>query len=314
MVLTVVHRRAGGFYDPDIAERFCQEAPELFRALHEISAWEALLAAEPGKQTYLSATHFEDALGAMADFTDLRSPTTLGHSRVVAELAEGTARCLGLPPDEILTARRAGFVHDLGMTSLPMLLCEKSGPLTEGEWERLRLHTYYTERILTRPQALSRIGQLAALHHERLDRSGYHRGLPGALLPPVARIIAATDMYRAMIEPRAHRAAFTTQAAADQLRAEVNAGRLDGDVVRAVLEAAGHRVRARRRLVAGLTEREIEVLRLLARSQTNKQIAAQLTISMNTVDHHIRNIYAKIGVSTRAAATLFAMQHHLVEY
>jgi HD-GYP domain-containing protein (c-di-GMP phosphodiesterase class II) len=311
--IAVIRRRSGGFYDPALVERFCQEASELFRLLNGPSAWETLLAAEPGEQTSLSKEQFDRALAAIADFTDLRSPTTLGHSRMVAELAEGAARRLGLTPEDILTARRAGFVHDVGMTSLPMLLCEKDGPLTDGEWERVRLHSYYTERILARPLALAYIGQLAALHHERLNRSGYHRGLPGNLLPPIARIIAVADMYQALVEPRPYRSALTSQAAAEQLRAEVKAGRLDADAVNAVLETAGHRVHTRHKLIADLTDREMHVLRLLARSQTNKQIAEQLTISINTVDTHIRHIYAKIGVSTRAAAALFAMQHDLVE-
>jgi HD-GYP domain-containing protein (c-di-GMP phosphodiesterase class II) len=310
--LAVLRRRSGGFYDPKLTERFCREAPVLFHLFEGGSAWERLLAAEPGKRMDLSALQFDEALGAMADFTDIRSPTTLGHSRAVADLAEGAAGCLGLPAEDTLAARQAGLIHDLGMTSLPMLLCEKASPLTEGEWERVRLHPYFTERILARPLALAHIGQLGALHHERLDRSGYHRGLPGELLPPVARIIAAADMYRALVEPRPHRAALRPEAAASQLRAEVRAGRLDGEAVRAVLETAGHRVGTRRQQVAGLTDREIEVLRLLARSQTNKQISEQLTISMNTVDAHIRHIYTKIGVSTRAAAALFAIQHQIV--
>jgi HD-GYP domain-containing protein (c-di-GMP phosphodiesterase class II) len=310
--LAVIRRRSAGFYDPNLAERFCRGAPLLFHLLEGGSAWNRLLATEPGKRIDLSAAQFDEALGAMADFTDIRSPTTFGHSRVVAELAQGAARCLGLSAEDVLAARQAGLVHDLGMTSLPMLLCEKAGPLTEGEWERVRLHPYYTERILARPLALAHIGQLGALHHERLDRSGYHRGLPDSLLPPIARILAVADMYRALIEPRPHRSALSPEAAADQLRGEVRAGRLDSEAVSAVLEAAGHRVRARREQVAGLTDRELEVLRLLAGSQTNKQIAEQLTLSMNTVDSHIRHIYAKIGVSTRAAAALFAIQHHIV--
>ncbi|GAB4578028.1 MAG: 3'3'-cGAMP-specific phosphodiesterase [Anaerolineales bacterium] len=308
----VLRRRAGGFYDPALAARFCQEFPRLIPFLEEPFAWDAVLACEPGAPAVLPEANLDEALCAIADFTDLRSPNTLGHSRAVAELAEGAARQLGLPQTEIDALRRAGYVHDVGMTSLPMLMCEKPGPLTVGEWERVRLHPYYTERILARPRALARIAELATLHHERLDRSGYHRGLPGTLLPPAARILAVADVYRALIEPRPHRPAFAPDQAAGHLRAEVMAGRLDGEAARAVLEAAGHSGSSSPRQVAGLTEREIEVLQLVARSQTNKQIAEQLTVSAHTVDAHIRHIYNKIGVSSRAAATMFAMQNHLV--
>ncbi|HLF28301.1 MAG TPA: HD domain-containing phosphohydrolase [Anaerolineae bacterium] len=309
----VVRQRAGGFYDPTLADRFCREAPRLFRLLEGASTWEAVLTAEPGEQQWLSEAQLDDALQAIADFTDLRSPARLGHSRGVAELVEAAARRLGLSADEVRVARQAGLVHDVGMVALPLLLCEKPGPLTESEWERVRLHPYYTERILARPRALAGIGVVASLHHERLDGSGYHRGLPVTLLPPVARVLAAANLYRALIEPRAHRGALAPEAAAAELRREVQAGRLDGEAVSAVLEAAGHPVnRARSKQVAGLTDREIEVLRLVARSCTNKQIAQQLTLSEHTVDHHIRHIYTKIGVSTRAAATLFALQNHLV--
>jgi HD-GYP domain-containing protein (c-di-GMP phosphodiesterase class II) len=312
--LAIVRRRSGGFYDPALAERFCREGSKLFRLFDGASVWEGVLAAEPGKPGYLSENQIDEALRAIADFTDMRSPTTLGHSRAVAEMAEGAAHRLGLPTDEAVAVRRAGFVHDVGMTSLPMFLCEKAGPLTESEWERVRLHSYYTERILARSRSLAHIGELAALHHERLDRSGYHRRLPGTLLPPAARILAAADVYQALVEPRPHRVARTPEAAASHLRAEVQAGRLDGEAMRAVLETAGHRVSPLRKQVAGLTDREIEVLRLLSKSQTNKQIAQQLAISGNTVDAHIRHIYNKIGGSTRAAATLFAIQNHLVGY
>jgi HD-GYP domain-containing protein (c-di-GMP phosphodiesterase class II) len=310
--IAMLRRRAGGSYDPVLVERFCEHAPQLFGGLNNSSVWDAVLTAEPGQPRYLSDDQLDEALYAIADFADMRSPTTLGHSRAVAALAEEAARGLGLTAADAVTARRAGLVHDLGMAGMPMLLCEKAGPLTDTDWERLRLHPYYTERILVRSQALARLGELAALHHERVDRSGYHRGLPGSLLPPVARIVAAADVYRALIEPRPHRAALTPEAAAAELRREVHAGRLDAEAANAVLQAAGHRVGPRRGQVAGLTEREIEVLRLLTRSQTNKQIASQLTLSESTVDHHIRHIYSKIGVSTRAAATVFALQHHLV--
>jgi DNA-binding NarL/FixJ family response regulator len=133
------------------------------------------------------------------------------------------------------------------------------------------------------------------------------------MLPPAARLLAAADVYHAMTEPRPYRPARPPEAAAAELQREVRAGRLDGEAVNAVLAAAGHRVsRARRTWVAGLSDREVEVLRLVARGLSNKQIAAQLQISKETVNHHVRHIYDKIDVSTRAAATLFAMQHDLL--
>jgi DNA-binding CsgD family transcriptional regulator len=112
-----------------------------------------------------------------------------------------------------------------------------------------------------------------------------------------------------MREPRPHRPARTDEDAAAQLQAEVSAGRFDADAVDAVLRAAGHRVARRNDGPAGLTQREVEVLRLVARGLTNKQIATELTISSKTVANHVERIYAKIGASSRARAGLFAMQH-----
>ncbi len=189
----------------------------------------------------------------------------------------------------------------------------KPGPLTTREWERVRLHPYYTERVLARPGVLARLGALASLHHERLDGSGYYRGLSANMLSPAARILAVADVYHAMTELRPHRPALTSEQAAEQLRREARAGRLDGEAVSQVLLAAGHAVRtSRHELVAGLSTRQVEVLRLIARGYTIKQIARTLTLSEKTVDNHIQHIYNKIGVSTRAGATLFAMEQNLL--
>jgi DNA-binding NarL/FixJ family response regulator len=114
-----------------------------------------------------------------------------------------------------------------------------------------------------------------------------------------------------LIEPRPHRQAFTPVAAAAELRAEVRAGRLDGDAVDAVLRAAGHRVGRRREGPKGLTARELEVLRLLACGLSNKEIAARLVISRKTAGTHVEHIYAKTGASNRAQASLFAARHGL---
>ena len=175
------------------------------------------------------------------------------------------------------------------------------------------MHPYYTERVLARPGVLARLGALAALHHERLDGSGYYRGLPASMLSPAARILAAADVYHAMTEPRPHRPPLMPEIAAEQLQREVRAGRLDGEAVSNVLATAGHIVRTpRREMVAGLSERQVEVLRLIAGGYSMKQIAGLLTISEKTVDNHIQHIYNKIGVSTRAGATLFAMEQDLL--
>jgi HD-GYP domain-containing protein (c-di-GMP phosphodiesterase class II) len=311
--VAMAQERKGAAHDPRMVERFCQQATHLLAGLEEEPTWEVVLALEPGARLCLSESQFDSACLALADFADLKSPYTLGHSRGVAELAAEAARRCGLPEADVVTIRRAGLLHDIGRVGVSAGIWGKPGPLSEREWERVRMHPYYTERVLARPPALARLGTLASMHHERLDGSGYHRGVPASMLSPAARILAAADVYHAMLEPRPHRPARTPEAAADELRGEVRAGRLDGEAARGVLAAAGHRVRSTRRaLVAGLSEREVEVLRLLARGHTKKHIAQLLTISQKTVDQHTMHIYNKIAVSTRAAATLFAMEHDLL--
>ena len=305
--------RAGGAYDPRLVEHFCQRAEALVAGLDEVPSWDAVLAIEPGERPFLSEKQFDRACRAIADFADMQSPYLLGHSSGVAELAAAAARKSGLPECEAVALRRAGMLHDVGRTGVSAGIWAKPGPLSEKEWEQVRLHAYYTERILARPATLARLGALASLHHERLDGSGYHRGAPASQLSLPARILAAADVYHALIEPRPHRPARTPEAAANELQREAWLGRLDSEAVNAVIAAAGHRMRPiRREMPAGLSEREVEVLRLLARGHSMKQIAALLTISPKTVDRHIQHIYSKIGVSTRAAATLFAMQHDLL--
>ena len=167
--------------------------------------------------------------------------------------------------------------------------------------------------MLARLRGLGQVGVIAAQHHERLDGSGYHRGVPATLLPMTVRILAAADIYHALTEPRPHRAAQPRDEAAAEVRRQVRAGLLDDEAARAVLLVAGHRLRSTHRAwVAGLSDREIEVLRLVARGHSNRQMAMRLSISASTIHHHIQHIYSKLGVSTRAAATLFAMRHHLL--
>jgi len=210
--------------------------------------------------------------------------------------------------------RRAALVHDLGRVGVSAAIWCKTGALSASEWERVRLHPYYTERVFARSPNLARLAALAATHHEHLDGSGYHRGLTSTVLTPAARLLAAANAYCARLESRPHRPPATPDAAADALRRDVRAGRFDAGAVDAVLSAAGHRVqRARRSPSAELTGRELEVLRLIARGLSNKQIGSQLSITEKTVEHHVTHIYNKIDASTRAGATLFAMQHHMLD-
>ncbi|MGZ4489327.1 MAG: HD domain-containing phosphohydrolase [Nocardioidaceae bacterium] len=260
----------------------------------------------------VEGTGLDTALEAMADAVDLKSPHQAGHSRGVANLAAAAGRAAGLGEEDVRTLRRAGLIHDLGRLGVSNAVWDKPGPLTEAEWERVRLHPYLTDRMMARVTALGACRGIAAKHHERLDGSGYPRGLTAASLGREDRLLAAADAYHAMTEPRPYRTPLSPETAARRLEDEVRAGRLDEPAVNAVLRAAGHRAPARSGRPHGLTPREVEVLRLLARGHSNREIARVLTTTPKTASNHIEHIYAKLGVRSRAQATLFATQHGLV--
>jgi HD-GYP domain-containing protein (c-di-GMP phosphodiesterase class II) len=310
----VLRSRAGSAHDPRLVDRFCAAATGLLGDLADADIWELASDAEPGRRMLLDGVQIDRAATAFADFADLKSPYTVGHSRGVARLAATAARTCGLPEADAVAVERAALVHDIGRAGVPARLWEKPGPLTPAEWERVRLHSYYADRALARAGVLARVGALASHHHERLDGTGYHRGSTAAQLPFVARLLAAADTFHAMTEARPHRPALSIDYAADELRREVRNGRLDGEAVQAILSAAGQRRGPRRTpRIGGLTDRELEVVRLLARGMSDRQIAERLTVSERTAHHHVEHIYGKLGVSTRAAATVVALQHDLVD-
>jgi HD-GYP domain-containing protein (c-di-GMP phosphodiesterase class II) len=177
----------------------------------------------------------------------------------------------------------------------------------------MRMHTYYTERMLAQPPALARIGAIASMAQERCDGSGHHRGLSGPAIPITGRLLAAACAYRTMIEPRSHRPAMSAKQAMTELHAEVRGGRLDADAVESVLEAAGQSHSKRRGGPAGLTPREIQVLQLIARGASTRQVGQRLEITTKTADTHVERIYAKTGASTRSTVTLFAMRNGLLD-
>jgi HD-GYP domain-containing protein (c-di-GMP phosphodiesterase class II) len=299
-------------FDPSVAGLVCEHAPEIFEGLDSVRTWDEVIAAEPALAVVLSDEEFDAALLAIANFVDLKSPFTLGRSRVIADLAEGAGSHLGVSTAEVTMLRRAALVLGFGRLGVSNAIWDKPGPLGAGEWERVRMQPYITERMLHQSAALAPLGALAVQHRERLDGSGYPRRLAGAAISRLARILGAADAYQAMREPRAHRAFMTADQAAKVLRSEVTAGRLDSEAVEAVLGAAGHRVRKRRERPAGLTDREVEVLQLLARGLSTKEIGQRLAITAKTAANHVEHIYTKIDATNRASASVFAVQNGLL--
>ena len=309
--LRVARERRGTQFDPDLVDCFCDSHGDILDGLGGISAWDEVIALDPRLGAALTGDQLDRALTAFADFSDLKSPLRLGHSRGVAELAAQAGVTLRLPADNVVMLRRAALVHDIGMIGVPSTVWDEQGEWSISQRERARTHPYLTERMLARTPLLAEVGHCASLHHERLDGSGYPHGLRGGAIALPARVLGAADVYNALRQPRPHRPPLEASDAERTMREEVRAGRLDGDAVQAVLKAAGHRPRRRASLPSGLTAREAEVLVRLGQGRSNPEIAAQLQVSRKTVSSHLEHIYAKLGVKTRTEAALFAMRHGL---
>jgi HD-GYP domain-containing protein (c-di-GMP phosphodiesterase class II) len=285
----IARQRRGKQFDPQIADVLVAEASSILPAPDEASSWRAVVESEPGLAILLDDDEFDATLAAIANFVDLKSPYFLGHARAVADLAAEAAAVTGQSDEDVRLIRRAGLAHDLGRLGVSNAILDKRAPLGAGERERLMLQPYITERMLQQAEALAPLAR-------------------NALPTQLARILDAANAYQAMREPRPHREALEPEQAAAELRA----GPFDAEAREGVLGAAGHRVARRREGPAGLTPREVEVLRLLARGLSNKEIAERLSISPKTVGNHAEHIYAKIDAQSRAAAAFFAMREGLL--
>ncbi len=303
-VTDVLAARRGKGYDPSVVD-----AVKTMSATVPEADWDEVLAAEP--EPVVIVTDLDQALSVLGEFVDLKSPYTRGHSTRVADLAHDAALGAGLDESVATDLRRAGLIHDLGRVGVENGVWDKPGPLATDEWEKVRLHPYLTQRILTRCAGLARLSTLASGHHERTDGSGYHTGAVGDRLPFEAKLLAAADVMAALTEPRPHRGAMTLDAAMDAIREEVSEGRLDERATECVIAAAGGEATPWTN-PDGLTEREVEVLKLISGGLTNRETADELYISPKTVGRHVENIYTKIGVSTRAGAAVYAMEHRLL--
>jgi HD-GYP domain-containing protein (c-di-GMP phosphodiesterase class II) len=310
----LIAERGGGAYEADLATLFLAHAKDIFVGMEDPVDREAILALEPEPHIMLDEPACEEAYLAIADMIDMRMPFTFGHSRAVASLAEAAGRRLGLPASDIRAARWAGYAHDLGELAVPVSTWMRPGALTERETDSAQLHPYFGERALAAlgPSGKS-VAALVLRHHERLDGSGYHRSSLAPDLSPAARVLAAAEAFQTAREPRPHRPPLTDVAAAAKLREAARDGRLCPDAVEAVLTSVGQATRrSAPARIAGLTAREMEVLRLIAAGLTAKEAARDLGISPKTADNHIQNLYSKIGVTTRAGAALFALERGLL--
>lgn len=305
--IDLTRKHAGRGLDPRVVERFTSLASKLCAPLDEPSPWVTALAAEPKPWRMVRDEEIDEGLLAIANFTDLKCRFTRTHSPGVSRLARAAGERLGLGTEVERNLGRAGLVHDVGRVATTAAIWDKVTPLTDSEREQIRLHSYVGERVLARAPSLGAVAEIATLAHERLDGNGYHRRLPAAACTAASRVLAAADAYHAMCEARPHRIAFDADRAATELKAMAKRGELCPDAVTAVMAAAGHEVRSTPR-PSGLTDREMQVLLLLVQGLTNKEIASALGISTKTAGHHVQHVLEKLGVTTRAAATMIAMK------
>ena len=291
LAVASTRQRGGRVLDPGLVDAYARCAAELDAELSGADVLAAAVEAEPGPQLRITPGQLDQVCRAFGDAVDLKSVYLHGHSAAVATLAEEAGRRLGLPDTDVVALRRAGHLQDIGRAAIPTGIWERPGPLTTADWERVRLHAYHSERLLARCAPLADLAAIAGMHHERLDGSGYHRQAGAASIPMTARVLAAADTLVALTSARPHRPAAEPDAAARVLQAESAARRLDPDAVSAVLVAAGQSAPAR---------------------PPNPDIARALSVSRRTAEHHVQDIYARIGVSSRAAAALYAMEHGLL--
>jgi DNA-binding CsgD family transcriptional regulator len=309
-------------FDPVLVEAFLDVARDetFWTGFEEERVWETVAAMEPGSPSrFLPPERLVDVATAFADFADLKSFYAAGHSRRVGDLAARLARRM-LGERDVDIVRLAGLTHDLGLVAVPSFVLHKQEEaFSAADWERLRLHPYHSERILARIPALSAVIPLVGAHHERLDGQGYYRGLAGAQIPPGARIIAVADRFDELTHSRPGHPPLDVPAALARLSADAGKG-YSTECIRFLEEelrsdgraTAGARGSRQREWPAGLTTREVEILRLLAGGLTRREMAQRLFLSEHTVRHHLEHIYTKIDVSTRVGATLFAVENDLL--
>lgn len=307
----------GKAFDPAVVDAFRRLATDesFWGELEADDIQARILALAPAAGGAGASDRLMDAAAlAFADFIDLKSRHAAAHSRRVGAVSEQLARITGCAPAAVAQIRRAGLMHDLGLVAVPTFVLDRPwASLSEAERDQHRLHPYHGERILRRVPAFAPLADMVGTHHERADGSGYYRGLSGTNISLGARIIAVADRLDTLTHDGAGSRALPIEAALDAIAAEP----FDEEIVRALRVAVGGGVPAVAggalpARPAGLTDREVEVLRLVARGLPRREVARRLGITENTTRHHLEHIYNKTGAANRVGATLFAMEYGLL--
>ena len=203
--------RRGTWFDPALVDAF-------LAFMDDFEFWNEVGSPNPGaKIAELEPEEFirfadEAALDRIArtfaEVVDAKSPWTNGHSQGVAQIAVGIAQVLGLPDESLARVHRAGLLHDIGKLGVSNLILDKPGNLSSDEYVELRRHPEFTLQILGRSTAFHDIVETAAMHHERLDGRGYHRGIHAVELPVESRLLVVADISEALAAKRPYRDEF----------------------------------------------------------------------------------------------------------
>lgn len=300
--LTLIAARAGTRYPADLAALVAD------RAVHWL---EVLATGEPvgfDESIQTPQTQATTSIELIGDVIDLKLPWMTGNARAVARAASACSARLGAGDASESRLYAAGLIHGIGRATVPNTIWKCAGRLSAADWEKVRLIPYWTARAGKQTGSLAQATDLASYAYERLDGSGYFRGVSGQALSFEARVLSAAVKFVALGEKRPWRDALPLSGVAQRLRSDVNEGRFDGDVVDALIDMkdAPPRGNRPRQLAVRLSAREIEVLRSISRGASNKEAARELDLSPSTVRTHVESVFRKLECSTRAAATLKA--------
>jgi len=228
----IARRRRRTWFDPTLVDALValEEDSDFWQSLDfpEVTPLEP-----PARVLVADSDRLDRVAHAFASIVDAKSPYTAQHSERVAALADALAALAGIDDRVRATLHRAALLHDIGKLGVSSRILDKPGPLDPGEWEAVRRHPQWSLEILARVGAFADMARIAAAHHERLDGSGYYRGLTGEHLDQPSRILAVADVAEALSADRPYRRALDPDEVLSILRPDANR-RLDQEVLAAL--------------------------------------------------------------------------------